>query len=102
MPSFTTRDYSYLEDLVLYLESFILRSSPLFDLEGSQFQQKFESKWASGDFEEWTLGLNASKNENGGERNKLYCQACQKEFAKDTVYEAHLKGKAQLYRPCQT
>ncbi|CAM9022666.1 hypothetical protein WICANDRAFT_36002 [Wickerhamomyces anomalus NRRL Y-366-8] len=71
-------DYlKYLINLSNYLKNFITKSTPLFKLDSflNQFEENF----------------NKSKQNQG-----LYCEACDKNFAKKTVYDAHLSGKKHL------
>jgi splicing factor 3A subunit 3 len=65
--------FEYLTLLVDYLKGFIKRSRPLFDLD--------------------SLIEGISKEYL---QDNLYCSACEKTFAKQTVYEAHLSGKKHL------
>ncbi|ONH65105.1 Pre-mRNA-splicing factor sap61 [Cyberlindnera fabianii] len=71
-------DYiKYLEDLSNYLMGYIKRTKPLFDLAKHIDQIK-------SDFSEIQ------------ESNSLFCESCNKNFAKQTVYDAHLTGKKHL------
>lgn len=71
-------DYiKYLEDLSNYLMGYIKRTKPLFDL--AKHIDQIES-----DFSEIQ------------ESNSLFCESCNKNFAKQTVYDAHLTGKKHL------
>jgi len=121
------KDYvSYIEQLLAYLVSFMQRSQPLFDLDKflRDIEIEFERKWALGEFTSWQPktedvemkdvpdGTNNDKKagEKDGDadqmettsaedkKSPLYCAACKKLFAKDTVFTAHLKGKKHLKR----
>jgi len=71
-------DYlQYLINLSNYLKSFIRRSTPLFDLDS--LLTKVENDFI-----------------NTKQENSLYCKACDKNFAKQTVYDGHLSGKKHL------
>ncbi|CAO3584513.1 unnamed protein product [Absidia cylindrospora] len=86
----SSHDYRvYLEHLHNYLHSFFRRAKPLEDITSLENNAKvdFEHTW----------------NENGGndqtmaeDQSGLFCQACQKLFTKQTVYDAHLKGKKHI------
>lgn len=67
----------YLIGLSNYLKNFIERSTPLFDI--NSLVKKIEQDFSK------------SKEEKG-----LYCKACDKNFAKQTVYDAHLSGKKHI------
>ena len=90
----------YLSDLRDYLAAFHRRLRPLVRLERlhSLMQDEFESQWAAkrvpGWFEE-TKEEAADDAKDGGrsDADPLYCAACKRRFAKDTVYAAHLTGK---------
>ena len=79
-------EYSaYLEAMKMYLESFFKRAKPLFDLEKLKRDQLalFE--------EQWTQQTETIKS-----TSDLYCLACDKLFAKDTVFQAHKTGKKHI------
>ncbi|KAI8909627.1 hypothetical protein EDD86DRAFT_226161 [Gorgonomyces haynaldii] len=75
----------YLSHLVEYLLSFYARSQPLYDLKGleQRTREEFEAMWSKGQVPGW---LNSNQTE-------LYCNACKKLFAKQTLFDAHLNGK---------
>jgi len=75
----------YLGSLVAYLVDFMKRSLPLvvFDESLPEFDEEFAKKWDAGEF----------KLVEETPEDPLYCPACEKKFAKDTVFQAHLKGK---------
>lgn len=66
----TSHDYNvYLESLLKYLEQFYHNAYPLKPLQYPE------------------------ANENDSQPKGLFCEACNKHFAKDTVYQGHLSGK---------
>ncbi|KAJ3108136.1 hypothetical protein HDU97_002048 [Phlyctochytrium planicorne] len=85
----------YLETMVDYLEGFLKRSRPLFDLDAGKasIRKRVEEEW-----------------QNNVESDSLFCQACtlkswyrnlmispgQKHFAKKSVYDGHLSGKKHI------
>ncbi|ORX56321.1 hypothetical protein DM01DRAFT_1334795 [Hesseltinella vesiculosa] len=92
----TTEAYrQYLDHLHDYLVSFLQRARPLVDLQSI-------NDTANDDFEKTykPSTSSATHTTNGHATNApaaaLYCQACQKDFAKQTVYDAHLKGKKHI------
>ena len=98
----------FLNDLVQYLLSFHERVYPLVPISKplalieEDFNQKWEAKAVPGWFDSDTKMTD--ENENGaqvksmdtGHSDPLYCVACQKQFTKDTVFNAHLKGKKHI------
>lgn len=87
----STEEYkTYLQDLYDYLYSFTRRARPLFNV--SELEQKtqdeFNKDWEQGQVTGWEDSVN--------EQQGLYCQACQKAFTKQTVFDAHLTGKKHI------
>ncbi|KAI9358577.1 hypothetical protein DFJ73DRAFT_144259 [Zopfochytrium polystomum] len=79
----STAEYSkFLDELYAYLVSFCARSKPLYN-------------WAS--IEEEVINAvkeSIEANQDDGEGgDPLFCKPCDKHFAKQTVYDAHLTGK---------
>ncbi|KAJ1507535.1 hypothetical protein HMI54_005882 [Coelomomyces lativittatus] len=84
--------HEYLSTLSAYLESFISRSQPLFDLNQLKktCETQFETEWTQGTVLGWNLAELWDASET------LYCEPCQKQFFKQTVFEHHLKEKKHL------
>ncbi|KAI8805888.1 hypothetical protein BJ742DRAFT_818551 [Cladochytrium replicatum] len=87
----TSSEYStYLRGLEEYLERFVARCQPLFNM--IEFKERvsktFEQTWGSGKVSGWEYEPDSDKS-----LSKLYCIPCQKQFAKDSVFAAHLDGK---------
>ena len=70
----------YINDLREYLEGFIKRATPLFNLIAvkKELNERFNSQW------------NEHKSENN---TGIWCERCAKYFAKQTVFDSHLTGK---------
>lgn len=87
----SSNDYRlYLDHLHNYLHGFFRRSKPLEDVTSLEQQAKLE-------FEEKWNGSNGGNDQTKAEdATGLFCKACQKLFTKQTVYDAHLKGKKHL------
>ncbi|KAI9468682.1 hypothetical protein BDB00DRAFT_863467 [Zychaea mexicana] len=86
----TSPEYKqYLDHLKTYLYSFFRRAKPLFDLVEmeKQVDKDLEEKWEKGQIPGW--------EEIGNDMvdSDVYCEACQKQFTKKTVYDSHLTGK---------
>ncbi|KAJ3040108.1 Splicing factor 3A subunit 3 [Rhizophlyctis rosea] len=87
----TTPEYAkYIDDMKSYLEGFFARSQPLFDLPDvrERLREDFEKQWDEGTLPGWE-----TSESNGEESAEFFCVACEKSFAKKTVYDAHLTGK---------
>eukprot|EP00123_Amoebidium_parasiticum_P014080 comp22316_c0_seq1/m.33155 comp22316_c0_seq1/g.33155 ORF comp22316_c0_seq1/g.33155 comp22316_c0_seq1/m.33155 type:complete len:302 (-) comp22316_c0_seq1:706-1611(-) len=90
----TSQQYrSYLDNLLGYLKSFYTRALPLQDLEGELWKadKSFEESWEEGTLPGWE-----NANEDDDTPANLFCVACQHQFAKATVFKAHLTGKKTL------
>ncbi|KAF2138375.1 uncharacterized protein K452DRAFT_277504 [Aplosporella prunicola CBS 121167] len=90
--------FSYLNNLVEYLESFMRRTRPLTDLEKlfEQFGKEYDEAWKSNKVEGWEEeareeGASASTAEGNG--TGIWCPDCKREFASQAVYNSHLPGK---------
>lgn len=88
--SFSSSYLNYLESLLAYLSDFIFRSQPLMNISSiaSESEVKFEG--------EWSQQAAKSNSIEAIDDNPLYCKACQKLFAKETVFNGHLKGKKHI------
>ncbi|EJD01568.1 uncharacterized protein FOMMEDRAFT_126603 [Fomitiporia mediterranea MF3/22] len=90
---------SYITGLHSYLLSFAKKSQPLVDVTGQQrvAEAEFESLWADRKVEGWEdpsdSKLNGVKTEEG---EGVWCSACQKQYSKQTVYDAHLTSKKHI------
>ncbi|KAL1593706.1 Pre-mRNA-splicing factor sap61 [Paraconiothyrium brasiliense] len=88
--------FQYLKALQDYLESFMRRTKPLENLDKifANFDKEFEEQWANDEVPGWEKNL-AQAGAAGGDAmdEGIYCSACKKGFAKESVYEAHLTGK---------
>ncbi|KAI0743275.1 hypothetical protein BC629DRAFT_1599629 [Irpex lacteus] len=91
-----SRDYElYIKALHTYLLSFTKRSQPLFDVDSHQreAEEVFTRQWEAGEIEGWEENR-AAKVGEGVEG--IWCAACQKMYAKQTVYDAHLTSKKHV------
>ncbi|KAF8307216.1 hypothetical protein DL93DRAFT_140393 [Clavulina sp. PMI_390] len=83
---------NYLQALHSYLLSFTKRTQPLVDVDDQQLiaAAEFEKLWSEGQLSEWE---EPKANDEG---EGVWCSACQKMYAKQTVYDAHLKSKKHI------
>ncbi|KAJ3176528.1 hypothetical protein HDU87_005222 [Geranomyces variabilis] len=98
VPMDTKRTPQYEEYLVYlktYLEDFLARTQPLFDLKTVQHDvvQGFNADWHMGSVRGWSQ---PTYDEEDDEAAALFCLPCQKQFTKKTVYDAHLTGKKHV------
>jgi splicing factor 3A subunit 3 len=82
---------SYLTILHSYLLSFTKRTQPLIDIARihQDAEAEFDDLWDKGKVDDW----DPVKRENGEGTAGIWCIACQKQYSKQTVYDAHLKSK---------
>lgn len=86
----TSEDYkNYLNQLYDYLHSFFRRSKPLYDIDAldEEALTEFNQQWEQGQVVGWDLDTS---------NHDLFCTACQKQFSKQTVYDAHLTAKKHI------
>lgn len=86
----TTEEYKhYLNQLFQYLYGFFRRSKPLYDIAALEEEAlpEFNQQWEQGKVPGWDVDTS-----NQG----LFCPACQKQFSKQTVFDAHLTAKKHI------
>ncbi|KAI9293097.1 hypothetical protein K502DRAFT_325487 [Neoconidiobolus thromboides FSU 785] len=83
-----TKYQEYLNTLISYLESYFIRARPLFDYLGlkKKGEEELNNLWSEGKVVGWPM---AGKNE-------LFCNACNKSFTNEAVYQNHLTGKKHI------
>ncbi|KAK9469873.1 hypothetical protein V1512DRAFT_257218 [Lipomyces arxii] len=83
--------FKYISDLTEYLESFLKRTRPLQDPSGmiAKIEQDFDTQW---DLKKTQNG-SETKVEQGEAKAGIFCDACERSFEKQTVFDAHLSGK---------
>jgi hypothetical protein len=85
-------DYlNYLVQLQEYLESFLKRVQPLVNHEKlmNKIGVDFTACWENGT----APGQQITEADGPKNTNPLFCEACQKTYSKDTVFNAHLESK---------
>ncbi|KAG2013816.1 RNA splicing factor PRP9 [Coprinopsis cinerea AmutBmut pab1-1] len=91
-----SKDYeTYIKDLHAYLLSFAKKAQPLYDVDSEQKQAKeeFDSKWDAKEIDGWESEENKSASDGAP---GIWCAACQRLYAKQTVYDAHLTSKKHI------
>lgn len=87
----TTEEYkSYLNELFQYLYSFFRRAKPLYDIAALEEEAllEFNDQWDQGKVTGW--------EDVDSTNHDLFCPACQKQFSKQTVFDAHLTAKKHI------
>ena len=90
-----TKNEDYLKYLIRlqeYLETFLKRVQPIVNHDKlmNQISLEFEKAWESGTAPGQKDTEDTSATTNG---SPLFCEACQKTYSKETVFNAHLEGK---------
>lgn len=87
----TTEEYkAYLTELFQYLHSFFRRAKPLYDITALDEEALLEFN------EQWEQGKVAGWEDVDSKNHGLFCPACQKQFSKQTVFDAHLTAKKHI------
>lgn len=87
----TTEEYkTYLNELFQYLHSFFRRAKPLYDIAALEEEALLEFN------DEWEQGKVAGWEDVDSTNHDLFCPACQKQFSKQTVFDAHLTAKKHI------
>lgn len=86
----------YIKHLAQYLKSFFVKIYPLVNFNEIQdiIDSKFEDDQEHMDNNNKTIELKEEEEEH--DKNQLYCQICNKSFAKETLMDAHMKSKKHL------
>ncbi|WFC99815.1 DNA ligase (ATP) [Malassezia yamatoensis] len=91
--------HTYLQGLRNYLSNFLHKSRPLEDMDALEIRAVdfFESNWDQGKVPGWETKEHALYPETStGEQGGIWCEACQRSYAKQTVYDAHLSSARHL------
>ncbi|KAF8592644.1 RNA splicing factor PRP9 [Ramaria rubella] len=87
---------AYLTTLHSYLLSFTKRTQPLTDVARihRNAEAEFDDLWEQGKIDGWDP---VKPRSNGASAiDGIWCSACQKQYSKQTVYDAHLKSKRHI------
>ena len=83
---------NYIKHLTQYLKSFFVKIYPLVNF--NEIQDIIDSKFE--DDEENLENKSLELNEEEKKKTELFCNICNKSFAKQTLMEAHMKSKKHL------
>jgi splicing factor 3A subunit 3 len=95
----------YLRGLQSYLLAFLRRTRPLTDVDAIEILAlaAFEEQWEQGKVAGWegkgeelASSSKAKETVQEGASEGVWCDACKRSFAKQTVFDAHLKGQKHL------
>ncbi|KAF9163420.1 hypothetical protein BGX21_001359 [Mortierella sp. AD011] len=89
---------NYINSLCKYLEGFLKRVKPLSnigEIKGDS-RKEFEKSWEEGTLPGWP-----KQDQEDTPSTDLFCIACKKQYAKDTVYNAHLTSKKHIKAAAQ-
>jgi splicing factor 3A subunit 3 len=98
----TDRYFNYVGDLATYLETFLKNTRPLEDLPTifSEIDASFEKAWEFQEIPNWVLDapktIGTASKPQSGSGSGVYCADCDKTFANENVYKAHLTGKKHI------
>lgn len=89
--------HAYVTSLRTYLSSFLHKSRPLEDMDAPETHaaEFFESNWERGTVPGWEdkeEALFGDKSLDKDPSEGIWCDACQRHYAKQTVYDAHLSS----------
>ena len=88
----------YIKHLAQYLKSFFVKIYPLVNFNEIQdiIDSKFEDDQEHLDNNNNNKTIELKEEEEEHDKNQLYCQICNKSFAKETLMDAHMKSKKHL------
>ncbi|KAI1321494.1 hypothetical protein EDD11_005185 [Mortierella claussenii] len=90
----------YLGSLCKYLEGYLKRVKPLSNIEEIKEDawKDFETQWQTGTLPGWprNQGQGDTAPSEDTPSIDLFCIACKKQYAKETVYTAHLKSSKHI------
>ncbi|KAJ1329663.1 splicing factor 3A subunit 3 [Microdochium nivale] len=95
----TDQYFQYVGQLSSDLESFMRRTRPLENVDKvlSGFDLEFETAWEKDEVSEWakdeSLVAKQAEQAAGAGIEGVWCDACQKEFKNQNVFDGHLSGK---------
>ncbi|KAF5388078.1 hypothetical protein D9615_000582 [Tricholomella constricta] len=93
-----SKDYeTYIQNLHTYLLSFAKRTQPLVDIRTQQQEAEveFNKQWEAKEVVGWEESKPQAQT-NGNGSVGIWCAPCQKQYSKQTVYDAHLTSKRHI------
>ncbi|UZJ55514.1 hypothetical protein CBS101457_004834 [Exobasidium rhododendri] len=94
----------YLRNVQTYLIDFLRKTRPLSDIDALEITTlaQFEEDWEQGRVSGWEakgeelLGSAVRSSEVQANGEGVWCEACRRTFAKQTVFDGHLKGQKHI------
>ncbi|KAF8759859.1 phosphatidylinositol dephosphorylation [Rhizoctonia solani] len=95
---------TYLTNLHSYLSSFIRRTRPLQPHAQQQVdaEAEFNKLWEQNQIQGWDASGSAGGVTGSTSAEGIWCAACQRHYAKQTVYDAHLTSKKHIKAAART
>ncbi|KAL5636706.1 hypothetical protein ACGC1H_000615 [Rhizoctonia solani] len=95
---------TYLTNLHSYLSSFIRRTRPLqpHAQQQTDAEAEFNKLWEQNQIQGWDASGEAGGANGSASSEGIWCSACQRHYAKQTVYDAHLTSKKHLKAAART
>ncbi|OCF31700.1 splicing factor 3A subunit 3 [Kwoniella heveanensis BCC8398] len=85
----------YVQTLYNYLLSFFERALPLVNVQAKikEEEEKFQAAWEAGQVPGWEAASSSKSQAQTANGEGIWCKYCQKNYSKQTVYDAHLKSE---------
>ncbi|KAI2633963.1 hypothetical protein GGS21DRAFT_519386 [Xylaria nigripes] len=96
----TDQYFAYVGQLAINLESFMRKTRPLDNIDKvlAEFDKKFETDWENEKVAEWRNEDSNAAASTGklAASEGIWCDACEKAFTNENVYNNHLNGKKHI------
>ncbi|QRV87864.1 splicing factor 3A subunit 3 [Ceratobasidium sp. AG-Ba] len=88
----------YLSNLYNYLLSFVKRTRPLqpHAQQQADAEAEFDKLWDQNQIQGWDASGSGGPTNGAAPTENIWCEACQRHYAKKTVYDAHLTSKKHI------
>ncbi|WVF65778.1 hypothetical protein IAT40_000512 [Kwoniella sp. CBS 6097] len=85
----------YVQTLYNYLLSFFERALPLVNVQAKikEEEEKFQVAWEAGQVPGWEAASSSKSKAPAANGEGIWCKYCQKNYSKQTVYDAHLNSE---------
>ncbi|WFD34132.1 DNA ligase (ATP) [Malassezia cuniculi] len=85
---------AYISQLRAYLDSFLHKTRPLEDMDiiTTNASASFDAQWPLGQVPGWPMREDTLYPSSRPSEDGIWCSACKKSYAKQTVYDAHLES----------
>ncbi|KAG9099637.1 hypothetical protein FS749_000770 [Ceratobasidium sp. UAMH 11750] len=95
---------TYLSNLYTYLLSFVKRTRPLqpHAQQQADAEAEFDKLWEQNQIQGWDASGSSGPTNGAAPSENIWCEACQRHYAKQTVYDAHLTSKKHIKAAART